>query len=146
MSLLALADNVLERNAQRNTSTTNSKNERNNNRNGLPFIYHGLSLGELKDLAGEEWTDIEMDPESLKALAYTVATRRLREQGIVPDDYTSITMCKQCGSVPMWKGFPKESHCCVWCFNRISGRPVPHVENVQESRQRGEFSETTDKQ
>ncbi len=96
---------------------------------------HGCSIVELKGLAGEEWTDIETDEESLEALAYTVATRRLREQGIVPDDYTSIIICEQCGSVPMWEGFPKESNSCVWCFNRISGKPVPNIQKACESQQ-----------
>ncbi len=87
--------------------------------------YHGLTLAELKEAAGEDWPDIEHDSKAMEALGHAIQTRRMREHGEVPAHYTATTLCARCGPVPIFPGCPETVLGCPWCFNRVQGLPVP---------------------
>jgi hypothetical protein len=89
---------------------------------------HGVTLAELRDLAGEDWPELEADPALLKCYADMVAIRKMRESGRVPPSYTATTICAHCGPVPIFPGVAKRVAGCPWCLNRAVGRPVPTVE------------------
>jgi hypothetical protein len=91
----------------------------------LSIKLSGITLADLKRLAGDEWGEIKDSPEELRAFAHLVAARRMRERGEVPKDYTAKTECPHCGVVPIWEGAPDKVLSCVWCFNRVDGKPMP---------------------
>ena len=86
---------------------------------------HGLSIEELRRLAGDDWKELKSDPLKLQAFAHLIQTRLMRERGEVPAHYTGTTHCQHCGVVPIWGDAPPQVLACVWCFNRISGNPMP---------------------
>ena len=94
---------------------------------------HGVPLAELKSLAGEDWRWLNEDPARLEAFAQMVMTRRMRERGAVPSEYTAITECAGCGPVPVWAGCPPAVLGCPWCFNRLRGLPVPRHNPVSRT-------------
>ncbi len=63
--------------------------------------------------------------EEAEAFAHAMQTRRMRERGEVPPHYTSTTICRHCGPVPIFEGVPDRVDGCPWCFNRVQGLPVP---------------------
>ncbi len=88
---------------------------------------HGILLAELRELAYGDWPLLQDDPELLDAFAHAVRTRRMRERGEVPPEYTSIVECARRGPVPLWEGAPATVQACPWCLNRAAGRPVPRA-------------------
>ena len=54
---------------------------------------HGISLTELREAAGPDWPVLESDHELLETFALAVCTRRLRELGDVPSNYTAVSEC-----------------------------------------------------
>jgi hypothetical protein len=89
-------------------------------------------LHDLTDLAIRaegDWPEISRDPAQLKAFAEMVAIENMRHQGTVPDHYVETTICRHCGPVPVWAGFPLRVLGCPWCFNRLKGLPIPVVSN-----------------
>ncbi len=86
---------------------------------------HGLTLADLKQAAGPDWSEIEHDPATLEALANSIQLRRMRERSEVPSNYTSTTICAHCGPVPIYPGMAEHVLGCPWCFNRVKGLPVP---------------------
>ena len=85
------------------------------------------ALVRLQRLAGPDWAAFEAYPARLKAFAEMVMISEMREQGIVPDHYTSETECKHCGPVPIFPGCPPKIMACVWCINGLTAPPVPGV-------------------
>lgn len=88
---------------------------------------HGIPLAELKAMLGTDWPECERDPLLLDTYARSVATRRMREAGVVPAHYTAITVCVHCGPVLIFPGAPERVLSCPWCFNRTAGKPVPRA-------------------
>ena len=88
-------------------------------------VCHGLSLADLKQAAGPDWSEIENDPATLEVLARAIQIRRMRERGEVPAHYTSTAMCAHCGPVPIYPGVAEHVLGCPWCFNRAKGLPMP---------------------
>jgi hypothetical protein len=86
---------------------------------------HGILLAELRELAGDDWLNCEADPATLESFALAVATRRQREQGVVPVWWTATTICAVCGPVPVWPECPPTVLACPWCLNRRTGTPMP---------------------
>ena len=82
-------------------------------------------MDELRDLAAADWPTLEADPELLETFAHAVRTRRMREAGEIPPEYTQTVECAGCGPVLLWEGAPERVAACPWCFNRIRGLPVP---------------------
>ena len=88
-------------------------------------VCHGLTLADLQQAAGPDWSEIENDHATLEALARSIQIRRMREHGEVPLDYTSTTVCTHCGPVPIYPGVAERVLGCPWCFNRAKGLTVP---------------------
>lgn len=93
--------------------------------NTEPPNLHGLTLTELAEAAGEDWTEVRDDPAVLQALAHAVITRRQRERGECPPHWTAHCKCAGCGPVFLWPGSPARVLGCPWCFNRAEGRAIP---------------------
>ena len=89
------------------------------------LVLHGISYLELRREAAQDWPSLMADPALLDTFAHALATRRMREKGEIPPDYTDNTVCAECGPVPIFEGCSSEVLACVWCSNRVSGRPVP---------------------
>ncbi len=70
---------------------------------------------DLQAAAGDDWPDIQDDPEALDALSKAIQTQRVRERGVTPPHYTGRTTCKHCGAVPIFQGVP----------DRVAGLPLP---------------------
>ena len=96
---------------------------------------HGLTLSELQQAAGPDWCDVEANIKLADALADAVKTRRMRERGQVPPNYTSVTVCAGCGPVPVWPDCPEHVLACPWCFNRAAGKPIPTPDSRSEQRE-----------
>ncbi len=86
---------------------------------------HGLTLADLKQSARLDWPKIQEDRATLEALARAIQIRRMRERGEVPPHYTSTTICRYCGPVPIFPGVGEQVEGCPWCFNRVRGLSVP---------------------
>jgi len=69
-----------------------------------------------------------IDEEILRAFACALADRRARERGKIPANYREKADCQQCGPVWYWHGGTLPS--CVWCANRLAGRPIPRPKSV----------------
>jgi len=82
---------------------------------------------------GSEWSELlenkngELEEHQIPVATDMVAIIEMRERGIVPDHYTSETDCKHCGPVPIFEGCPPQVEGCPWCFNRLTGLPVPQI-------------------
>ena len=91
----------------------------------------GLNLAPTELLAGLTVEDMEeLSSESvpmLRAYALAVTDTRTRERGEIPSHYTSRTICKGCGSVPIFAGCPEHVDGCPWCWNRLKGLPAPRA-------------------
>lgn len=84
-----------------------------------------ISLDKFREKAGDDWEEISNDPDQLKVLTELLMIEDMRQKGICPDHYTVETVCKRCGTVPIWPGCPSEVLGCPWCFNRLMGLPMP---------------------
>lgn len=91
--------------------------------------YHGIHVADLQRYAGDDWPHLRDHPEQLEAFAEAVSCRLLREKGKVPSHYTQACVCASCGPVWLWAGAPRHVAGCPWCFNRISGRPIPRPDH-----------------
>jgi len=128
--LKALAAKVLAKSNATGDATTaqqGASNDATNGPSGDPELLDHLqpTWAELKDAAGEDWEWIQDNAEALTSLRYSVRTKRMREQGTVPSDYTASTICRSCGPVPIFEGNPAQVDGCPWCLNRVSGKPIP---------------------
>ena len=117
-------------NSQNSTHDVSSEDCEDCEDKGLKIIttdvnLHDCKYSELKLLAADDWPECESKPNTLEAFAKSVATRKLREQGIKPDNYTQASHCHQCGPIWLWEGAPTEVQACVWCFNRIKDIDLP---------------------
>lgn len=90
-----------------------------------PVDLRGLMPEELQEAAGEDWPMVRGDPVVLDALAHAIVTRRQRERGECPPDWTETCECAGCGPVFLWLGSPARLLGCPWCFNRADGLPIP---------------------
>jgi len=89
-------------------------------------------LIELQRRAGPDWAAFEAYPARLKLFAEMVMISEIRQQGEIPDHYTSETECKHCGLVPIFEGCPPKIIGCPWCFNRLKGLPIPRAPHFEE--------------
>lgn len=96
--------------------------------------HHGLTVGDLQEAAGPDWSEAQIDRSLLEALAEAVATRRMRERGEIPPHYTATTNCRHCGPVPIFPGVADQVEGCPWCLNRAAGRPVPLVTRTETAK------------
>ena len=89
--------------------------------------HHGIPVSELQELAGDDWSELQDDPDALESFAHAVATRKMRASGWRPAHYIQRSECAGCGPVWLWKGAPKHVQGCPWCLNRADGKPIPRV-------------------
>ena len=89
----------------------------------------GLTFSEVYRLMDNddraEYCAGELSIEELQEFSMSITNRRLRKQGIIPSHYTAKTDCPGCGTVPIFENAPPSVLSCLWCFNRVSGRPMP---------------------
>lgn len=128
--LKALAAKVLAKSHATADATAVQQQVHTDASNGPPRhaeLLHYLrpTWAELEDEAGEDWAWIRADSEALASLKYAVRTKRMREHGMVPPDYTASTICRSCGPVPIFQGSPAQVDGCPWCLNRVSGKLIP---------------------
>jgi len=88
---------------------------------------NGITLYELKEVAGEDWAGIENDSKKIEALAGFITIRHMRERGEIPPDYIHKAICNGCG--PVWLFVTGHVQGCPWCFNRKKGLPIPKPTN-----------------
>ncbi|MGH8580067.1 MAG: hypothetical protein ACREVK_08090 [Gammaproteobacteria bacterium] len=73
-----------------------------------------------QNLTAEDWADIgagRITAAELRGFAWLMAERLARARGEVPDGWTAITCCLQCGEVPIWPGCPSAVQGCPWCHH-----------------------------
>jgi len=92
------------------------------------------SPDELREAAEDDWAEESSTPAKLIGFADSLAIARIRETGRIPDNYTSETECRHCGSVPIWPGCPPQVNGCPWCFNRLQGLPMPSKHDLSTKR------------
>jgi len=92
-------------------------------------VIQDIPLSEIRKLAGDDYTQIQNNPDAWNSFAYAVATRRMRESGKRPDYYTQKSICCHCGPVWLWEGAPAHVDGCPWCFNRVKGMFIPKPES-----------------
>lgn len=85
----------------------------------------GIPLTELVAEAGEDWQELENNPDMLESFANAIQLKRMRTRGEVPPEYTSTTVCTHCGLVPIFEGAPSHVLGCPWCMNRCANLPMP---------------------
>ncbi len=83
------------------------------------------SMDELRRAAGDDWPEIQTDPELLGAFRALVECSQARRAGRRPDHWTKICECKDCGWIYLWPTAPARVLGCPWCRNRASGWPIP---------------------
>ena len=106
-------------------SFQNKKDKKDKKDKSQNVYFNGTPMTDLEKLAEGDWEEIENDHASLEAFSHLIAIRRLRERGEIPTHYTAKTECQHCGIVPIWADVPEKVLSCVWCFNRVVGRPIP---------------------
>lgn len=82
-------------------------------------------LTQAERIASGEWPTLT--EAERQGFLGAVRARRMRERGETPPHYTATTVCDGCGQVPIFPGAGKQVKGCPWCFNRISGLPVPRA-------------------
>ncbi len=104
-----------------------------------PFGSNGSPIHEeLKN----QFPDVE--PHEFPAVTEMLRIQGLREKGIAPDHYTSVTECRHCGPVPIWDGCPPQVLGCPWCLNRVSGSSMPHLVSSASRIAEGYSDDTED--
>ncbi len=83
------------------------------------------SPDELRRAAGDDWAEVSNDPAQLVAFADSLAIVQIRESGAIPDNYTAITTCRNCGDVPVYEGLPRAIEQCPWCMNGLTAPTIP---------------------
>ena len=83
---------------------------------------------ELEQQAGDSWALISIDPDRLMDFAHCEATRRILKAGRMPDTFTEVTNCLNCGLVPISPGQPDRVDECAWCISGQTPPPKPGVE------------------
>jgi len=80
---------------------------------------------ELEQQAGDSWALISIDPDKLMDFAHREATRRILKDGRMPDTFTEVTNCLNCGLVPISPGQPARVDECAWCMSGQKPPPIP---------------------
>jgi len=81
---------------------------------------------ELEQQAGDSWALISIDPDKLMDFAHHEATRRILKDGRMPDTFTEVTNCLNCGLVPISQGQPDRVDECAWCMSGQNPPPIPN--------------------
>ncbi len=87
--------------------------------------YHN---GALQAAAGDAWALISFEPDGIFSFALAEATRQILKAGRMPDTFTEVTNCLNCGLVPISPGQPDRVDECAWCMSGQTPPPKPGVE------------------
>jgi hypothetical protein len=74
---------------------------------------------------GEDWEKIKDDPRLVMGYAESIATIRKVRRGEVPEGWTWIFECANCGPVFLSPGGPEKILGCPWCINMAEGLQIP---------------------
>lgn len=75
------------------------------------------------------WQRGEITVEGLAAYARLLLRQRDIREGRKPSSYTERATCLHCG--PVWFWLPGDWAGCPWCWNRLTGKPIPRPDPVQ---------------
>lgn len=78
--------------------------------------YMGMTIEELKLIAGNDWLDIKNNEAAIKAFAHAEHTRQQIQNGTVPSFYTKQAYCDSCGPVMLWPESFDHVQGCPWCL------------------------------
>ncbi len=129
-SLKALAYKVLARNQLCNLSATEQKISCNfegkNHPKKLhqPINYFNFTLQQLRDRAGDEWADIKINPEALKAFAQALRDEVIIKAGFTPKRWIKNVDCSYCGTVKLWDGCADKVQACPYCLLKTENKQV----------------------
>lgn len=118
-SLKALAYQVLERNRQRNTHATESKNICNFlSENATEKLHRSFAVShaDVKAACGDDWPEVTSNPHLFAEVTEALRTQLMQQQGIVPPHYTKSVECQHCGIVKLWEACPEYVLGCPWCL------------------------------
>lgn len=130
-SFKVLSQRVLQGNLAGNrTETTSFPAQENRKLETLeeePFPWD-ISMADIEAELGSDpdWDTLKSDQQFLIGWARSLAIKKQRHAGIVPDGWTGVFKCDQCGLVYLEPGGPYHLQACPWCFNRALGLPIPH--------------------
>lgn len=74
-----------------------------------------LQLKETRAELGEDLEQIKDDPRLVMGYAESIATIRKVRRGEVPEGWTGIFECANCGPVFLLPGGPEKILGCPWC-------------------------------
>ncbi len=80
---------------------------------------------ELRREAADDWSWVSGNDATLIGFADSLAIVQIREQGCIPDTYTAIAICRNCGPVPFYESSYLNLEACVWCMNGQTPPPIP---------------------
>lgn len=101
---------------------------------------HGLTLHELRELAGEDWAFLSRTAEALEGYAMFIMDQRAWKAGRVPLSWTYTAVCPKCGPIFINENLamavlsnpPKVSLLknCPWCPRREQGLTYPKAKTA----------------
>lgn len=86
-------------------------------------ILNGITLEDLKAVAGVDWDDIKNDSSKLNALALILYEQKEMRAGIIPSRFTAETFCLSCNkNVPVPPALTNGGKVlgCMWCSLRVN--------------------------
>jgi hypothetical protein len=88
---------------------------------------NNLDIENLEDFLNEDWNDCKDKPELLTLWADLLHKNNLIKQGKVPNNFTAITHCIQCGYVYVPPALVNGSKVfgCPWCWSRVKNLTIP---------------------
>lgn len=92
----------------------------------------GLTPQKLQGLLPECWAEIKHDPELVRELARAKLQGRQRHRGQVPEGWTGVLDCPECGPVWIWpEAEGLDAVGCPWCHVRHRQGAVPEAAKVE---------------
>jgi len=103
----------------------------------------GLTIEEVRRRAAEDWSELKNDPDLLEEFAKAVSVSITREKGFIPASYTTTTICKNCGEIPIEPSLKNNGYVlgCPWCLNRARGLPIPKLSQTKNNEREKEHDD-----
>jgi hypothetical protein len=87
-----------------------------------------VPIEEVKRRLGNDWAEIKDDPRLVRGYAESIAVIKQVRAGKVPEGWTGVFECENCGMVYLQPGGPRKILGCPWCINTSEGLPIPRPE------------------
>lgn len=84
-----------------------------------------IPIEEVAEELGVDWEQIKDNPRLVKGYAESIATIREVRSGNVPEGWTGVFECANCGPVFLQPGGPTKILGCPWCINKAEGLTIP---------------------